>query len=590
MSSSSSSVPKAVPKRQVLSDALTLAVGEEDKQRSRKVPLRSLAQLLDDDFSEIPAKKKIRKAAADKSTSAPSSVHSRKIVNPPVNQYASFEANDFSGLENICLNAGATVAGLRSFIGQATSRTSIVVSFLWSSLCSNHSSTTVRFCTLSVPCLNWNCSCDRHIRIVQADAELIGAVIFIPALSASDQSNDHEQGEVDDEAVFLLPLCECEGPDELNSSPLPHNRLKMPFYCETSLQSRWKALLNILQSETSRKIIFNIQLSLLPIFRHLFRERAVNHFATKDYRNLFDPKICMHLCDTDLPESALELESMLSRFGIRTLDLTSPDFGRVTKAVSRCASEMKALMALAESLSTQLHHLGSSKTLQDVEMPIVCLLSEMEALGVQVDCNYIQQVERQLTEKKESIEQNVMDILAQESLNQSISLAGGKLNLASPDQVATLLYDRLQLPPPAAAVPGKHRSTSEEDLIKIRHLHPIVDLILAYRGCSKLLSTYIQGCTPFLCRYDSRSGEFRGKGSRCEAVEEVSQIHARWNQTAVRTGRLSCSKPNLQNIPNKQSIAGLDINMRLAFVARRGFTNLSNFSIFQNMKRSFPCI
>ena len=175
-----------------------------------------------------------------------------------------------------------------------------------------------------------------------------------------------------------------------------------------------------------------------------------------------------------------------------------------------------------------------------------------------------------------------------------------RFNLASSDQVAAVLYGALKLPPPksgyASQANKRHPSTSEEDLQKIRKLHPVVDLILAHRALSKIASTYISGLKPFLSWQDDRSvptgtskssqrlidswlSEATSLGTtqkkrilspymaveRTEAIPSA-RLHANWNQTSVRTGRLSCSNPNLQNIPKEQKIAGLDVNIRTAFV------------------------
>jgi DNA polymerase-1 len=198
----------------------------------------------------------------------------------------------------------------------------------------------------------------------------------------------------------------------------------------------------------------------------------------------------------------------------------------------------------------------------------------MEALGVFIDIKYLKTVEQQLSDKRECISQQVAKLLGEE-VSASARL-GARLNLASPEQVAELLYDRLKLPPPSSTVGGRHHSTSEDDLMKIRHLHPVIDLVFSYRACCKTLSTYIQGWSPFLCHYDTPAAkELHDRrinqlqdGDDSEA--SVYLIHARWNQTGVRTGRLSCSKPNLQNIPSMQSISGLEINMRMAVIARTG--------------------
>ena len=594
------SIPSAIKPSNIISTAVVNhsstrpSLEKDNDSRTRKTALKSLVQLLDEEFepTEKAGKKKMCRSHSKmkgdkldiltKSSELPvapkKKMKSKAIAMDSYPNVVSFDMNDFTGLEQTCRNAGATIEGLEQFVLQVSSRNNVVVSFLWSSLCSNHASTSVKFCTPSTQCRNWNCACDRHTRIMQADVELVGALLFLPAIPSTGGEGDSDNEE---DALYLLPLCECEGPDTTTPNPSLNSsrHLQMPFYCETGVDARWQALLSILRLSSCRKVMFNTQLCLLPIFRHLNRQDVVN-FATYDYQNITDPKMCAHLCDTDAPESSLELESLLVKFSIQTRYDSSPDFGRVAKAVSRCGAEMIALLDLEVKLSRQLLELGSIQTLQDIEMPIVCLLSEMEALGVMVDIKYLKAVEQQLSEKRESINQQVGKLLGEEV--SAPARLGVRLNLSSPEQIAELLYDRLKLPPPSSTAGGRHHSTSEEDLMKIRHLHPVIDLIFAYRACCKILSTYIQGWSPFLCHYDNPAAkELQDKRLNqhqdCDGSETtVYLIHARWNQTGVRTGRLSCSKPNLQNIPSVQSIAGLEINMRLAVVARTGYIDLSD--------------
>lgn len=148
---------------------------------------------------------------------------------------------------------------------------------------------------------------------------------------------------------------------------------------------------------------------------------------------------------------------------------------------------------------------------------------------------------------------------------------GQTFNLSSPEQVSKLLYDTLHLNSDqmtalesieASHGSGstgrkRHASTSEEELQRIAHAHPVVPLILHHRALSKLLSTYIYGIKPLLAPDPAHAS--------------MASIHAIWNQTSVRTGRLSCAQPNLQNIPNLQSIDGETYDIRSIFLPRPGF-------------------
>jgi len=243
-----------------------------------------------------------------------------------------FVMADFTGLEQVCRNAGATTAGFELFLSQIYESKDIVVSFLWSSLCSNYSSTSVRFCTPSIPCVNWNCSCDRHVRFIRVGSDLLGAIFHLP--SDSDNSS----------TAYLLPLCECEGPPEsVLSSPT-----RLPFFCEVPLSARWDGLLAILRSNQTRKILYNTQLCLLTVFRHCQQSCLSPIAATELCQQIVDPKICMHLCDTDASESSLELETLLMQNNIRVVQdmCAMAQMRKVARAVSRCVSLMRAVIVI----------------------------------------------------------------------------------------------------------------------------------------------------------------------------------------------------------------------------------------------------
>jgi DNA polymerase I-like protein with 3'-5' exonuclease and polymerase domains len=224
-------------------------------------------------------------------------------------------------------------------------------------------------------------------------------------------------------------------------------------------------------------------------------------------------------------------------------------------------------------------------------MPVASLLAQMERTGVVVSTAHQDEVRVALSARIHDIE---LQIFA--------TAGGAPFNVASPEQVAHFLYETLALPAPAqTSKKGKHHSTSEEDLQRIASLHPAVGLILDYRALAKLLSTYVDGLRSFICKeseplhrelHDQEDSLLEPTFSNEDAADAFSvlmgqarttalearlsaslqhRIHANWQQTVVRTGRLSCTKPNLQNIPNSQDTAGLHINMRSAFQASAGY-------------------
>ena len=154
----------------------------------------------------------------------------------------------------------------------------------------------------------------------------------------------------------------------------------------------------------------------------------------------------------------------------------------------------------------------------EVELPLVPVLREMEAAGVRIDVAQLKQAETTLTEELNGLEQRIYD------------LAGETFNINSPKQVGELLFDKLKLDSKAKKSKTGQYSTSEEVLVGLKEKHEIVSLILEQRELKKLISTYIAALPGYI---DPKDGK----------------IHTTYNQTVTATGRLSSSNPNLQNLP-----------------------------------------
>ena len=158
------------------------------------------------------------------------------------------------------------------------------------------------------------------------------------------------------------------------------------------------------------------------------------------------------------------------------------------------------------------------KLYNDVELPLVPVLREMEQAGVRIDTGKLHEAEIQLSTELTEIEQQIY------------ALAGKEFNINSPRQVGELLFDTLQLDGKAKKSKTGQYTTSEEVLLGLKDKHPIVSKILDYRELKKLISTYVSTLPGYI---DPRDGK----------------IHTTYNQTVTATGRLSSSNPNLQNLP-----------------------------------------
>ena len=176
----------------------------------------------------------------------------------------------------------------------------------------------------------------------------------------------------------------------------------------------------------------------------------------------------------------------------------------------------------------------------NIEMPLSYVLADMESTGIKVDKKYLEDMSIDL--------ENRMNKLT----NEIYSLTGENFNIASPKQLGEILFIKLGIPYPKK-VKDNNFSTSKDILDKVRQYHPIVDKIEEYRLVFKLYRNYALGLL--------------------QEISEDGKIHTIFNQTLTRTGRLSSSNPNLQNIPIRIEEGRL---IRKAFIAEEDSILLSS--------------
>jgi len=178
---------------------------------------------------------------------------------------------------------------------------------------------------------------------------------------------------------------------------------------------------------------------------------------------------------------------------------------------------------------------------QEVELPLVPVLREMEQAGVRIDVHILKEAEQELSKELSQIEQEIY------------ALANGEFNINSPAQVGEVLFEQLNLDDKAKRGRNGKYSTSEEVLMTIRDKHPIVAKILEQRELKKLITTYVSTLPNYI-------------------NAQTGKIHTTYNQTVTATGRLSSSNPNLQNLPIRSERGQL---IRRAVIADDGCKILS---------------
>ena len=206
-------------------------------------------------------------------------------------------------------------------------------------------------------------------------------------------------------------------------------------------------------------------------------------------------------------------------------DLTKEELsGYISSILNTVVNAMPKMKEEIESTKIE-------KLFDDVEMPLVEVLGNMEYTGIKVDKEMLDELGKEFTKIISSLEEEIY------------GYAGEEFNINSPKQLGVILFEKLELPVIKKTKTGY--STNAEVLEKLKDKHPIIDKIGEYRQIVKLNSTYVEGLTALINPIDGR-------------------IHSTFNQTITTTGRISSTEPNLQNIPVRMVIGR---RLRAVFVS-----------------------
>lgn len=218
--------------------------------------------------------------------------------------------------------------------------------------------------------------------------------------------------------------------------------------------------------------------------------------------------------DKDIREDAFVMDMFGEMFD------TQAGFGqRILRASGRLMKQQAPLLADRDMLPL----------LQDTELPLIEVLADMETRGIGTDAEVLHTIGDSLKERTAELTGMIH------------ALAGEEFNINSPQQLGRILFEKIGLPNGKKTKTGY--STNAEILEKLADRHPIIPLVLEYRMLTKLSGTYVDGMLPL--------------------IDDQGRIHAHFQQTVAATGRLSCTEPNLQNIPVR---TGLGRQFRKAFV------------------------
>ncbi|MFY9977558.1 MAG: DNA polymerase I [Candidatus Sulfotelmatobacter sp.] len=270
-------------------------------------------------------------------------------------------------------------------------------------------------------------------------------------------------------------------------------------------------LSSILASEQTAKSVHDYKSAMQALAPQGIDLRKVQHDPML-YSYLLDPTYSSHR----LPEVALR------RFNLKL----SGDLAEAADVTGR----------LTTALRDEVQQAGLTTLYEEIDLPLVSVLSRMERAGVKIDIGALSkmsiELEREIGVKAKEIHE----------------LAGSEFNIGSPRQLGDVLFNKLNLPKPVKYGKGRTISTAVDVLEDLAEEFPIARMVLDYRQLTKLKSTYVDTLPALIDRSTGR-------------------LHTTFTQTGTATGRLSSANPNLQNIPIRTELGR---GIRAAFIAEPG--------------------
>lgn len=273
----------------------------------------------------------------------------------------------------------------------------------------------------------------------------------------------------------------------------------------------------LFENEKILKVAQNLKYDMLVLKRYgieikspSFDTMLAHYLIEPDQRHNMD-----FLARHYLQYEPISIESLIGKKGKNQLGFETVP---LDQAAEYSGEDADITLQLQRKLAPLLDELEVRNVFEEIEMPLVEVLAEMETNGVRIDSDFLHLYSSDLQQEADTLE------------NQIYEAAGLKFNVASPKQLGEVLFDHLKLDSKAKKTKTGQYQTGEEILQGLKEKHPLPALVLEYREVQKLKSTYVD-TLPLLVN------------------EQTGRVHTSFNQAVAATGRLSSNNPNLQNIP-----------------------------------------
>lgn len=259
--------------------------------------------------------------------------------------------------------------------------------------------------------------------------------------------------------------------------------------------------------------------------KYVYSSKELFAYADKigfEIKNLvFDITLASYLLNPN--SSSYDIDKLNGEYEVETYDGEDEFLCNIAPMIDLC-----------NILEKKIEQCNQKKLLNEIEIPLSNVLAKMENLGFAVDKQGIEDFGKMLKENIENLKSEIYNSV------------GREFNINSPKQLGVALFEDLALPCKKKTKSGY--STSADVLESLKNQHPVVSMVLQYRTLSKLNSTYCEGLL--------------------KVIGDDGRIHSSFNQTETRTGRISSTEPNLQNIPVRTELGR---EMRKFFTAREGW-------------------